>query len=134
MLRVPVVGETRMLAAIVNQRRAEDLECRLYANDHTPTVGDSLADYVEVTGGGYAPRALIGAEWLIEPGERSIATYPEQTWTFETGVGLIYGYFVVQARSGILMWAERFPEGPYRIEHRGDALEVPPVLSIEGAA
>jgi hypothetical protein len=42
----------------------------------------------------------------------------------------VYGYFVVQTTSGILLWAERFSDGPYPIANNGDQIKVTPRFEL----
>ncbi len=78
----------------------------------------------------------IGAElrrWMAVRGERArgvgSARYGQQVWTFD-GTGpptVVYGYYIVQAVSGTLMFAERFTAPP-TIANRGDQVKVIPSL------
>lgn len=85
---------------------------RLYGNDKTPGNTDVSADFTEISGGGYANKPILFANWTITPGSPSKAVYTGQTWIF-TGVidapGTIYGYYITRDSDGKLLLAERFP-------------------------
>lgn len=108
-LIVPNAQEVEVLTA----RLTNPLTMRLYGNDVTPNGSTTVAAFTEITGGGYATKPLILANWGITAGDPSVAIYNAiQTWTF-TGVidppGTIYGYYVTRDSDGLLMWSERFP-------------------------
>ena len=107
-LIVPNVAKNDDLTAILN----EVLTLKLYSNNKVPAVGDTAASYTEVSGGGYAAKTLLVANWSITEANPSVATQAAQDFSFTgaTGApGTIYGYFVVNA-SNIIRWAERFEE------------------------
>jgi len=81
---------------------------RLYENDVSPAEGDTTATYTEATIAGYSQKSLVRATWnpaSTDTGTTS-KTYPQQSWTF-TGAGTIYGYYIVKATAGTILWAER---------------------------
>lgn len=45
-------SEGTMLSNILNKNQPEDLDIRLFTNNHTPTVDDTVVDFTEATGGG----------------------------------------------------------------------------------
>ena len=105
----------------------ESLILKLYSNDISPDVDDVLDLYTEVSGNGYTSKGLSVSSWSIAGGS---AVYPQQTWTFTGAAGAIYGYYVITATSSELMFAERFPSGPYTISSNGDIIRVTLSLSL----
>lgn len=114
-LLVPTGSQETILERILGQ----NLVLKLYVNDKTPALGDVASDYTEMVGLGYAPVALAAEDWSYLPGPTAKAIYPPQTWTFLAGGPVkIYGYFIVQASDGKLLWAERFlPAGTQPIDY-----------------
>lgn len=129
-LLVPNNGEARMLKALVNHTAPENLVLKLYTNNITPAETDTAGTYTEASGFGYAAITLTGASWTITEGAPSDASFAQQTFTFTGNLGNVYGYFVVQATSGILLWAERFSDGPYPISNNGDQIKVTPKIEL----
>lgn len=88
------------------------LTLRLFSNNHTPAVGDTLASYTEVAGGGYAAKSLLVASWTIVSGNPTIASYALQDFVF-TGVttspSTVYGYFLTDP-ANVIRGAQRFSE------------------------
>lgn len=119
-----------MLGAIVNYAPAEDLILKLFTSNTKPRKGDDIMRYTEAAGFGYEPVMLAGEDWSIAEGPPSRAEYPEQTFTFGGPLGKVYGYFVVQEGSGIMLWAERFTDGPYQIVYAGSEVKVVPALEL----
>jgi hypothetical protein len=105
----------------------ESLVLKLYSNNYTPTVDDVVSSYTEVTGGGYASKSLTSSSWSIDSG---IASYPQQSWTFTGSAGSVYGYYVVSATSSDLLFAEKFPNGPYTVSTNGDIIRVTLSLTL----
>lgn len=84
----------------------------LYVNDHSPALGDTLADYTECTTPGYARQTIPSGGWtqeipvlhvvvLIQTNPRRFVPAGSATPV------VIYGYFVVDNLGG-LAWAEAF--------------------------
>jgi hypothetical protein len=132
-LLCPNAAEEVILSNFLNKVAPQDLVLKLYKNDKTPADGDDEGDYTEATFSGYADADLTGANWTITPGAPSEAVYPQQTFTSDANQTTenIYGYFVVQTTSGKIMWAERFPNGPYPISNAGDAIKVTPKIQLK---
>lgn len=99
----------------------EDLTLKLYSNNYTPEVSSVVAQFTEVSGGGYAEKTLTGSSWTISS---NTITYPQQTWTFTGSAGNVYGYYVVLASTGTLVFAEKFDGSPYTISTSGDIIRV----------
>jgi len=115
-------GKQKALEYLVGKDpTTESLILKLYSNDITPEDDDVVDLYTEVTGNGYTAKGLTIASWSIAAGS---AVYPQQTWTFTGAAGAIYGYYVVLATSGDLIFAERFSGAPYTVANNGDTIKV----------
>ena len=106
----------------------ETLVLKLYSNNVTPSAADATTAYTELsTSNGYASIALSASNWNITNGT---AVYPQQTWIFTGAAGSVYGYYVINSVSSQLMFAQRFPNGPYTITTSGDTIRVTINLSL----
>jgi len=130
-LLVPNAAEVIIMENFLNKSAPQDLVLKLYGSDTTPSETDTNASYTEISGGGYAAITLTPANWVVTPGSPTAAVYPEQTFSFSSAVGNIYGYYVVQAVSGDLLWAERFTNGPFNIQNNGDEIRVTLSITLE---
>jgi hypothetical protein len=128
-LNVPDVGENRILEAIVNRTAPENLSLRLFINNITPSDTDTTATYTVAGFPGYANIALTGASWNAASAG-AIAYSASQTFTC-SGVSTddVYGYYVVQATSGILLWSERDASAPFLVRNSGDAVRLTPAIT-----
>jgi hypothetical protein len=126
-LLFPDTGENLALEMIVNKTAAQDLVLKLYTSNTTPGESDTAGTYTEATGNGYSSITLTGASWGAAAAG-SIA-YAQQTFTFTGALGNVYGYFVTQASSGTLVYAERFTDGPYNIANNGDQIKITPTIT-----
>ncbi len=130
-LLVPNASEVIIMENFLNKTAPEDLVLKLYSSDTTPAETDTDATYTETSGGGYGDIALTAANWTVTPGNPTTAVYPEETFTFTGAVGNVYGYYVVQAISGDLMWAERFTSAPLNIQNSGDEIRITLQITLE---
>jgi hypothetical protein len=125
----PNQGENIALEAIVNKTPAQNLVLKLFKNDVTPGETDTEATYTEADFTGYAAITLTGSSWGAA--SNGTISYAQQTFTSSAGSQNqdVYGYYLVQATSGKLVYAERFPDGPYNIANSGDDIKVTPTLT-----
>lgn len=130
-LLVPNSAEEIMINYILNRDLPEGLVIHLYSNNIIPQETDTITNYVEVTGGGYASIGLTAGLWTILPGTPTSAEHTEVVWTFNGAVGNVYGYYVTRVTGLELMWAERFSNGPFNIQTNGDEIRVTPRLTLE---
>ena len=105
----------------------ETVNLKLYNNDITPSDTTVLADFTEVSGGGYAVKNLGASAWSVSG---NVATSNPQLFTFTSNVGQIYGYYLVGNTSGKLIASERFSSGPFNIANNGDSITVTATISI----
>lgn len=130
-LNVPTVGSNVILEVIVNKTAAQNLVAKLYINNITPADTDTAATYTEAGFPGYSAITLTGAAWNAASAE-SISYGSQQTWTCSgTSTDDVYGYFIIQTTSGILMWSERDASAPFAVRVSGDAVKLTPTITAE---
>jgi hypothetical protein len=117
---VTVGGNVRMLGGLTERL----LTLRLFVNDRVPEKGDTLSEYTEASGGGYAALDLPPGPWTVMPTVPALASYPEQTLGFTGLVGDVYGYLLTDGED--LVVAERFGNGPYDVRRNGDQIKITP--------
>lgn len=130
-LNVPNTGENIALEALVNKTAPQNLVLKLYQNNITPSDTDTAGTYTEATFGGYSAATLTGASW--EAASAGTITYgSQQTFTCNGSTpNSIYGYFVVQATSGTLVYSERASGAPLSVTNNGDAVKITPTISAD---
>jgi hypothetical protein len=119
-------GEELMVRTIVEMAQS----VKLYRNDVKPEWVHTAADYEEVRGGGYIDLPLSPDEWKIETGFPTYAHGARKKWVFGSGIGDVYGYYVIH--EGKVLWAERFTPGPFHVRNQGDQIIVIPRFSFMG--
>ena len=129
-LLLPNQGEGIALEALVNKTAPQNLVLRLYKSNTTPGETDTEATYTEADFTGYSAVTLTGSSWTTGTGTVS---YAQQTFTSSAGSQNqnVYGYYLTQATSGKLVWAERFSDGPYNIVNNGDEIKVTATISAD---
>jgi hypothetical protein len=128
-LVVPNVGAVLALKAFLNHTAGQNGVLRLYTNNITPGETDTAGTYTEAAGNGYAAITLTGGSWTVTEADPASAAYAQQTFTFTGALGDVYGYFVTQTTSGILMYAERFSGAPINIANNGDQIKITPTIT-----
>ena len=127
-LLVRNTGENLVVGMIVNKTAPENLVLKLFKSNTTPAEGDTAATYTEADFTGYSSATLTGASWTVTA---DTAAYAQQSFTSSATQTLqnVYGYYLVQATSGVLIWAERFSDAPYAISNNGDVIRVTPTIT-----
>lgn len=126
--KIPNLSEVKALQAWLE---LDDLDLKLFKNNHTPADTDDATDYVEADFTGYAAEPLVQGNWAYTPGDPSTAVYGDVVYTSTAGSQsqIVYGYYLVQRNTGDLILAERFddndPTAPYTIVNVGDTITVP---------
>lgn len=128
-LNVPDVGENAILEMITNKTAPQNPVLRLFQNNITPADSDTAATYTESTFPGYSAITLTGASWSAASGG-SISYGSQQTFTCSGSASQnVFGYYITQASSGILLWSERDASAPFAIANSGDAVKLTPVIT-----
>ena len=131
-LLVPDVGEVEMLSRILNYSATGNVVLRLFTNNVTPGETNVVGSYTEMNGMGYAAKTLTGTSWSIATlsGVTS-AAYAEQSFDLTAGSGVVaYGYYVTNVAGSVLLWAERFTDGPYTIPTGGGSIKITPNIQL----
>jgi hypothetical protein len=130
---VPQDGEELALRNFLNQTAPQNQTLRLFATNVTPAETDVAGTYTEAAGGGYAAIGLTGANWTFGTTSPTVATYnAQQTFTFTgplTTNPTVYGYYLTQTTSGILMWVET--ETPFTPANNGDEWRITPAINAD---
>lgn len=132
-LLLPNEAQTYILNLLLNQ----NLKLKLYSNNVTPVVTDTVASFTEVTGGGYAEITLTFANWTVTLGPPAVAVYNSfQDFDFTGvtgGAGTVYGYIITNNAEDLLLWAERFPTVPLS-PINGSQIRIKPRITLDNAA
>lgn len=127
-LNFPDVGENLALEMITNKTAPQNLVLKLYKNNITPSDTDTAATYTEADFTGYSAITLTGASWGSASG--GTIAYAQQTFTCSgASSNSIYGYFVIQTTSTVLLYSERDASAPFTVAVSGDAVKVTPTIS-----
>ncbi|WP_018609486.1 hypothetical protein [Uliginosibacterium gangwonense] len=126
-LFIPAVGENKLLALMLG---AGNQQLHFYTNDITPADADTAASYTEANFSGYAAKTLTGSSWTIAQNANAVAeaAYAELSWTNAGSSQVIYGYYVTDATSGVLLWAERFSASVTVMS--GDVIKLTPKITL----
>lgn len=134
---VPDVGEVKLLNDLLAGGTLENWTLKLFKNDLTPTDDTVIGDFTEADFTNYATKTLtraVGAGNWGTPataGGTTSSTYNSGTplsWTCGASGNTIYGYYVVGATSGTLLFCERFATA--RVLASTDVLNLTPVLQL----
>jgi len=131
---IPNAPEILWLKHVLNHTAPEDQVLKLFVNNVTPDENSTATTFTEATGGGYAAKALTGTSWSFatNASKEAEGTYAAQVWTFTgalTGGATIYGWYLVQATSGLLLACER-KSSSFTPADNGDNFTVNPTLQL----
>lgn len=111
-LIIPNEGELELLDKMLKVALLvdEDYLLKLYKNNYTPDANSTAANFTEADFSGYSAKTLVRASWNTSTtvSGKASTSYPQQTWTCGVTTNDIYGYYVLGADSGVVLWAERF--------------------------
>lgn len=119
--------EQALLYLIGKDTSVEELKIKLYSNNFNPDSTVTSSSFTEVFGGGYAEQNLTASSWVVTGGA---AVHPEKTWTFTSSIGNVYGFYIVTANTGVVIFTEKFSGGPYNVTTSGDKINVTVSISI----
>ncbi len=123
-------GEIFLLEAAMKTSSPENLVLKLFANDYTPIPTSTAGSFTEASFSGYSAASLSRSSWTsasTNGSGKAEISYPVQTFS-ATSSQTIFGYYVVGATSGNLVYAERF--GSPRSLISGDTLNVSPKMTL----
>jgi hypothetical protein len=131
-LVVPDQGEVKLLEYIVNKSAPSDLVLHLYVDDVDLSVEDfTVSSFTESTAAGYASANLVGANWDVSTTEGITAAVYDTSIAFSFTEGdSVYGYYVTNSSSTLVLWAERFPGAPFNLPSGGGEISVRPQLQL----
>lgn len=130
-LLIPSASENKLLEFLLGYSTPGDQTLKLYVNDVVPADADIAATYTEMSTHGYAAKALAKAAWVVaQNGGVGEGSQAAQTWTFTAAAAAtVYGYFVVDSTTGLLLWAERFTNAKV-IQNAGDQIIITPKFTL----
>lgn len=133
MLIVPSASEKTLHDFMLGVTVPGNQSLRLFVNNYVPDDTTVLANLTEMSTLGYAAKVLTKTSWVTvagSTGNPSTSTYAVQTWTFSAGTLVnVYGYYVVDVTSGLLLWVEAFAS-PKPIQAVGDQIIITPTTTL----
>lgn len=132
-LIIPTASEATLLGFTVGATVPGNQTLKLFVNNVTETNDALIAsNFTEMSTHGYAAKTLTKTSWTITPnaGAAASAAYAAQTWTFTAATAVtVYGYYVIDATSGLLLWFEEFTT-PKVVENTGDQIIITPAITL----
>lgn len=131
-LLCPDAGEVQLLTMALSKATVETQTLRLFVNNYTPVEGSVAGSFTEMSTCGYSAIALARASWSIASAAGvTTASFAQQTFTFTAGgPTTVYGYYVTETTSGVLLWAELFSSAQ-TVQYTGDTIKITPKFTLE---
>jgi hypothetical protein len=110
-LVVPTEGELELLRkCILATAETEAYILKLYQNSYAPGPTTTATSFTEASFSNYAAVTLSRTSWGTPTlnGNIGQTSYAQQSWTCGATGNTIYGYYVLGATSGKVLWAEQF--------------------------
>lgn len=115
---------------MLNYAAADNVRIHLYTNNYAPTVNDTIANYTESSAAGYSSIVLVGTQFTISvAGSTSSAIYARQTFSYSTSEN-VYGYYITNNGSSVLIWAQEFSGAPFQIPVGGGTIGLDPNIQL----
>lgn len=131
---VPSASEKTLQEYMLGKGTPANQKLKLFTNNVTPDdtfVAASLTEFTATMG--YADKTLTMASWTVTAGatgQPATGVYATQTWTFTAGGPVtVYGYFVTDSGSGLLLWVEKFASSQ-TVQNNGDTIIITPTLTF----
>jgi hypothetical protein len=106
---------------------------KLFVNNYAPDDTTVAANLTEMSTNGYAAKTLTTTSWVVTAGatgQPASAAYATQTWTFTNsgGANTVYGYFIIDSTTGLLLWVEAFAAAKV-VANTGDQIIITPTIT-----
>lgn len=105
-------GVIRQLLRYITDLNAAfpNIRIGLYQNNYDPQGNDLLAAYTPASFPGYADKPLSAISNPFLSGDQAVSNGPITSWNWSGGPGTqtLYGWYVWDATSGYVQWAEKF--------------------------
>ena len=136
-LHVPNPSEGKLLEFMLGVATPGNQQLCLFTNNITHADDDILADYTEMGAvQGYVRKTLTKTSWVVTPTAAAGAgaatgAYAEQTFAFDGtgGTVIVYGYFVIDVTTGLLLWGEKFSSSK-TVANNGDLIKITPQFTL----
>lgn len=120
----PDAGLVEQLTRILNGT----VKYRLFTNNVTPSLGDTVSTYTEAAWSGYAAHSLTFSDYAINgvSGHNGFAIGSPISFSNSSGGAVnAYGYYVTDSGGTILLAVARFDSAPVSIPSGGNTSVVP---------
>lgn len=132
-LVLPSAAEKTVLDFLLGAATPSNQVLKLFTNNIAPSDTDTASTYTEMATLGYVAKTLTKTAWATMAGATgapAVSTYAQQTWTFTAGTAVpVYGYFVIDSTTGLLLWAEAFGTAKV-VQNTGDQILITPAITL----
>jgi hypothetical protein len=125
---LPDLCRRNILKLLLGTLTTGNLVWHAYTNNYTPTAGDTLSNYTELSSGIYTPPSVaVSAFTVATAGGVTTMTAPQQNVAI-AGACTIYGYYVTDSGGTNLLWVESFGANPISFGTGGGTWQIIPYL------
>ena len=133
-LKTPNAGELELLDKMLKDALStnESYVLKLYKNNYTPVDASTGGSFTEADFTSYVAKTLTRALWnaAVTVGGKAESSYGSGplSWTCGASGNTVYGYYVIGATSGTVLWAELFATS--RVLAQDDVLNLTPKFTL----
>jgi phage baseplate assembly protein gpV len=124
MAQLPYHGEKNIFDRVLGKDTVNNYIAHLYSNARTPAKADTVNQYTEVTGGGYAEIELVAGDWTVSYASGTTKMTATVNFVMTGAVAQIYGYYLTDNTGTILVHAEIFDDAPISSPGGGSTVTV----------
>lgn len=81
---------------------------RLYLSTSVPNIDETVGIWNEVSGGGYAARAITHADWTYTPNPSRIVLV-DLIWPFSSALTGVAGAYITDSLGNVMAWWDKIP-------------------------
>ncbi|MBD3216596.1 MAG: hypothetical protein GF311_28535 [Candidatus Lokiarchaeota archaeon] len=120
MAEIVYEGQQEILKRFLGIKSNGNLNLHLFTDDRTPELADTVSNFTEVSGGGYAEITIPSTDWNVSLDSTTVKMVcNEQSFTFTSQIPRINGYYLTTEDNLVLIDAKRFSDAPIENYNEG---------------
>jgi hypothetical protein len=117
-------GEDEFFKRLIGRSASTNLVMKLYSNERVPGKSDTITEFTEVTGGGYAAIEILEADWSIDNSTGVTILSVTKNFHFTGVVAVVYGVYLTNLAGTKIIDAFALTDAPVAIGGGGGDIEV----------
>jgi hypothetical protein len=117
-------GEIDTFKRMIGINPINNYVLHLFSNERTPGKSDTINEFTEIVGGGYASIEILPGDWTISDNSGVTIMSVTKNFHFTSAVAVVYGCYITNNNGTILIHAEALTDAPVEILGGGGDIEI----------